>query len=318
MGVAAPEPPLKKEKGITMELGLVGLGRMGANMSIRLLQGGHRVVVYNRSVEKAVELANAHGAVAVHSLAELVQALTPPRIVWLMLPAGAATDEYLAAVAALLEPGDIMVDGANNNYKVSIAHAEQLAAMGLRFLDAGVSGGIWGLQVGYCTMVGGEAATFAHIEPLLKTLAPPDGYLHCGPAGAGHFVKMIHNGIEYGMMQAYAEGFEIMERSRYDLDLQKISHLWNQGSVVRSWLLELAERAFSDDAHLDQIRGYVQDSGEGRWTVQEALDLDVPAPVITLSLQTRFRSRQDDSFSAKVLAALRNQFGGHAVKKVEE
>ncbi|NNJ11580.1 decarboxylating 6-phosphogluconate dehydrogenase [Chloroflexales bacterium ZM16-3] len=300
-----------------MELGLIGLGRMGANMAVRLLQGGHRVVVYNRTVEKAVELANEHGAVATSSVVELVQSLQAPRIVWLMLPAGAATDEYIAAVAPLLEKGDILIDGANNNYKVSIAHGEQLAAMGLRFMDAGVSGGIWGLKVGYCTMVGGEPETVAHVEPILKTLAPPDGYLHCGPYGAGHFVKMVHNGIEYGMMQAYAEGFEILEKSRYDLDLEKVSHLWNQGSVVRSWLLELAELAFAEDAHLDQLRGYVQDSGEGRWTVQEAIDLDVPAPVITLSLLTRFRSRQDDSFGAKVLAALRNQFGGHAVKKAE-
>jgi 6-phosphogluconate dehydrogenase len=300
-----------------MELGLIGLGRMGANMAVRLLQGGHRVVVYNRTYEKAQELADGHGAVATSSLAELVSSLQAPRVVWLMLPAGKATDEHIALVTPMLSKGDILVDGANNNYKVSIAHGEQLEAQGIRFMDAGVSGGIWGLKVGYCTMVGGDAATFAHVEPLLKTLAPPDGYLHCGPWGAGHFVKMIHNGIEYGMMQAYAEGFEIMEQSRYDLDLQKISHLWNQGSVVRSWLLELAERAFADDPDLSELRGYVEDSGEGRWTVQEAIDLDVPAPVITLSLQTRFRSRQDDSFGAKVLAALRNQFGGHAVKKAE-
>jgi 6-phosphogluconate dehydrogenase len=300
-----------------MELGLIGLGRMGANMAIRLLQGGHRVVVQNRTFEKAQELADQHGAVAVRTLEELVGALQAPRIVWLMLPAGPATDEHIDQLTPLLEPGDILIDGANNNYKVSIAHGEQLTTQGIRFMDAGVSGGIWGLQVGYCTMVGGDPETFAHVEPIFKTLAPPDGYMLCGPHGAGHFVKMIHNGIEYGMMQAYAEGFEIMEKSRYDLDLQKISHLWNQGSVVRSWLLELAERAFADDADLSGIRGYVQDSGEGRWTVQEAIDLDVPAPIITLSLQTRFRSRQDDSFSAKVLAALRNQFGGHAVKKAE-
>jgi 6-phosphogluconate dehydrogenase len=300
-----------------MELGLIGLGRMGANMALRLLQGGHRVVVYNRTFEKAQGLADEHGAVAARSLEELVAALQPPRVVWLMLPAGKATDEHIELVVPHMQQGDILVDGANNNYKVSIAHGEQLAARGIRFMDAGVSGGVWGLQVGYCTMVGGEPDTFAHVEPLLKTLAPPDGYLHCGPFGAGHFVKMIHNGVEYGMMQAYAEGFEILEKSRYDFDLQKISHLWNQGSVVRSWLLELAERAFADDPGLDAIRGYVEDSGEGRWTVQESIDLDVPAPVITLSLQTRFRSRQDDSFGAKVLAALRNQFGGHAVKKSE-
>jgi len=300
-----------------MELGLIGLGRMGANMAVRLLQGGHRVVVYNRTFAKAQELAAEHGAVAAATLEELVAALQPPRVVWLMLPAGQATDEHLDLVVPLLSQGDMVVDGANNNYKVSIAHGEQLTARGLKFMDAGVSGGVWGLQVGYCTMVGGDSDSFTQIEPLLKTLAPPDGYLHCGPHGAGHFVKMIHNGIEYGMMQAYAEGFEILEKSRYDFDLQKISHLWNQGSVVRSWLLELAELAFAEDADLSGLRGYVADSGEGRWTVQEAIDLDVPAPIITLSLQTRFRSRQADSFSAKVLAALRNQFGGHAVKKAE-
>ncbi|NWF81805.1 MAG: decarboxylating 6-phosphogluconate dehydrogenase [Chloroflexi bacterium] len=300
-----------------MELGLIGLGRMGANMATRLLQGGHRVVVYNRTFAKAQELADAHGAVAASSLAELVQALQPPRIVWLMLPAGQATDEHIALLTPLLQPGDILIDGANNNYQASIAHAAQLATHGLRFLDAGVSGGVWGLELGYCTMVGGDPESFAYIEPLLKTLAPPDGYLLCGPHGAGHFVKMIHNGIEYGMMQAYAEGFEILKQSRYPVDLQKISHLWNQGSVVRSWLLELAERAFAEDADLSAIRGYVEDSGEGRWTVHEAIDLAVPAPIITLALQMRFRSRQDDSFSARVLAALRKQFGGHAVKPAE-
>lgn len=301
-----------------MELGMIGLGRMGANMAIRLLRGGHRVVVYNRNAAKAQELAAAHGAVATERLEALVEALTPPRVVWLMLPAGAATEEHIALLTPLLQAGDLLIDGANNNYKASIARGEALAAQGIKFMDAGVSGGIWGLELGYCTMVGGEAASFAHIEPLLQTLAPPEGYLHCGPWGAGHFVKMIHNGIEYGMMQAYAEGFEILAKSRYELDLQQISHLWNQGSVVRSWLLELAERAFAADQELAELRGYVEDSGEGRWTVQEAIDLAVPAPVITLALQTRFRSRQDDSFGAKVLAALRQQFGGHAVRKIEE
>ncbi|PDW03059.1 phosphogluconate dehydrogenase (NAD(+)-dependent, decarboxylating) [Candidatus Viridilinea mediisalina] len=301
-----------------MELGMIGLGRMGANMAIRLLRGGHRVVVHNRNAAKAHELAATHGAVAAERLEALVAALTPPRVVWLMLPAGAATAEHIARLSPLLQAGDLLIDGANNNYKVSIAHGEQLAAQGIKFMDAGVSGGVWGLELGYCTMVGGEAESFAQIEPLLQTLAPPDGYLHCGPWGAGHFVKMIHNGIEYGMMQAYAEGFEILAKSRYDFDLQQISHLWNQGSVVRSWLLELAERAFAADQELAGLRGYVEDSGEGRWTVQEAIDLDVPAPVITLALQTRFRSRQDDSFGAKVLAALRQQFGGHAVRTIEE
>jgi 6-phosphogluconate dehydrogenase len=301
-----------------MELGLIGLGRMGANMAIRLLRGGHRVVVHNRTFEKARELADAHGAVAARTLEELVGALPAPRVVWLMLPAGEATDAHIAGLTPLLQSGDVLIDGANNNYRASIAHAEHLAAHGIRFLDAGVSGGIWGLDLGYCTMVGGDPDTFAYVEPLLRTLAPPDGYMLCGPHGAGHFVKMIHNGIEYGMMQAYAEGFEILRQSRYDFDLQRISHLWNQGSVVRSWLLELAERAFAQDPALAGIRGYVQDSGEGRWTVQEAIDLDVPAPIITLSLQMRFRSRQEDSFSAKVLAALRQQFGGHAVKTAAE
>lgn len=301
-----------------MELGLIGLGRMGANMAIRLLRGGHRVVVYNRTFDKAQELADSHGAAAARTLDELVQSLCPPRVVWLMLPAGEATDQHITLLAERLEPDDILIDGANNNYRVSIAHAEYLAARRIRFLDVGVSGGIWGLTEGYCTMVGGDPATFAYVEPLFKTLAPPDGYMLCGPHGAGHFVKMIHNGIEYGMMQAYAEGFEILRQSRYAFDLERICRLWNRGSVVRSWLLELAGRAFAADPDLQSIRGYVEDSGEGRWTVQEAIELDVPAPIITLSLQMRFRSRQEDSFSAKVLAALRQQFGGHAVKKAGE
>ncbi len=300
-----------------MELGLIGLGRMGANMAIRLWQGGHRVVVYNRTVEKAVELAQEHNGEAAHTVEELVQKLTPPRVIWLMLPAGDATNAQIEALVPLLDTGDTLINGANENYKNSIAHGEKLIQRGIHFMDAGVSGGIWGLQIGYCLMVGGEPETFAHVEPLLATLAPPNGYKLCGPHGAGHFVKMVHNGIEYGMMQAYAEGFEIMQQSRYDLDLQGIADLWNQGSVVRSWLLELAASAFAKDPDLAGIRGYVQDSGEGRWTVQEAIDLDVPAPIITLALQMRFVSRQDDSFGARVLAALRNEFGGHAVKKAE-
>lgn len=300
-----------------MELGLIGLGRMGANMAIRLLQGGHRVVVYNRTVEKAVELAREHNGSAAQSIDELVRSLKPPRAIWLMLPAGEATAKQMSELLPLLEKGDIVINGANANYKESIAYGQQLSAQGLHFLDAGVSGGIWGLQIGYCLMIGGEPAIYEHLEPIFKTLAPPNGYMLCGPHGAGHFVKMVHNGIEYGMMQAYAEGFEIMQQSRYDFDLEGIANLWNQGSVVRSWLLELAASAFSKDPQLDAIRGYVQDSGEGRWTVQEAIDLDVPAPVITLSLQMRFVSRQDESFAAKVLAALRNEFGGHAVKKAE-
>lgn len=300
-----------------MELGLIGLGRMGANMAIRLWQGGHRVVVYNRTVEKAHNLAAQHQGESASTPEELVQALAPPRAIWLMLPAGSATEHQLDTLLPLLNTGDIIINGANANYHDSIAYGEQLASKGLHYMDAGVSGGVWGLKVGYCLMLGGEPDIFAHLEPIFKTLAPPDGYKHCGPHGAGHFVKMVHNGIEYGMMQAYAEGFEIMQQSRYDLDLHGIAHLWNQGSVVRSWLLELAANAFAQDPDLGAIRGYVEDSGEGRWTVQEAIDLDVPAPIITLALQMRFRSRQDDSFGAKVLAALRNEFGGHAVKKHE-
>ena len=298
-----------------MELGLIGLGRMGANMAVRLIQGGHRVVVHNRTYEKAQELADQHGAVPARSIEELVAALPSPRVVWLMLPAGKATDDTIATVTPLLQPGDILVDGANNNYKVSIAHGEQLAAHGIQFADAGVSGGIWGLKVGYCTMVGAEPATFAQIEPLLKTLAPPDGYLHCGPFGAGHFVKMIHNGIEYGMMQAYAEGFSIMQhKAELSLDLAQVAELWRHGSVVRSWLLDLTARALAGNPTMQGIAPYVSDSGEGRWTVAEAIDLDVPAPVITLSLLQRLRSRDTDSYSDKLLSAMRNQFGGHAIK----
>ncbi len=297
-----------------MDVGVIGLGRMGANMARRLLLGTHRVVVYNRTSEKAEALARDHGAEAAHTLEALVGALTPPRTIWLMLPAGDATAQHIDALLPLLAQGDTLVNGANANYKETIAQASRLEHHGMQLLDAGVSGGIWGLEIGYCLMVGGDRATYERLTPLFATLAPPDGYAYCGPAGAGHFVKMVHNGIEYGMMQAYAEGFEILEHSRYDFDLEQIANLWNQGSVVRSWLLELAARAFSNDRHLDTIRGYVQDSGEGRWTVQEAIDLDIPAPIITLSLQMRFRSRQDDSFGARVLAALRNEFGGHAVR----
>jgi 6-phosphogluconate dehydrogenase len=253
-----------------------------------------------------------------YSIQELVEKLQTPRIVWVMVPSGKATDDMINDVVPLLSKGDIIIDGGNTNFHDSIRHSQELSAKGIQFMDAGTSGGIWGLKVGYCMMVGGEKATFEHVEPIIKSLAPPDGYLHCGPAGAGHFVKMVHNGIEYGMLQAYGEGFEILKAAKeYDLDLGAISHLWNQGSVVRSWLLELAELAFQNDADLSSIRGYVEDSGEGRWTVQQAIDTDVPAPVITLSLLERFRSRQEESFTAKVIAALRKEFGGHAVKASE-
>jgi len=297
-----------------MQIGLIGLGRMGMNMGRRWLKGGVEVVAYNRTAAKTQELAK-EGAKATASLKELVAALKAPRIVWLMLPAGQATEEHLTEVSALLSPGDLVVDGANNYYKDDIRHAEELKKKSLAFMDAGVSGGVWGYRVGYCTMVGGDETSFKRLEPFLKILAPKEGYMHCGGVGGGHFVKMVHNGIEYGMMQAYGEGFEILQASQYKPDLHKVAHLWNQGSVVRSWLLELAEEAFSKDPQLSQIEGYVEDSGEGRWTVQQAIDSGVSAPVIALSLFQRFVSRQKDPFSFRVLAALRNEFGGHAVVK---
>ena len=298
-----------------MEVAFVGLGRMGANMVRRLSQGGHSVVAYNRTAEKTKELVGeGHGVVGAYSLKEVVEKLKTPRIVWLMVPAGQVVDDHIAELEPLLSPGDIIIDGGNSYYKDSVRRGQEVTAKGFHFMDVGTSGGIWGLKVGYCQMIGGEKEIFAHCEPIFKTLAPPDGYGYMGDHGAGHLVKMVHNGIEYGMLQAYGEGFEILNASKYELDLEQISHLWNQGSVVRSWLLELAELAFKDDAKLASIKGWVADSGEGRWTVLEAMEHDVPAPIITLSLLERFRSRQDESFSAKVIAALRNQFGGHAVK----
>jgi 6-phosphogluconate dehydrogenase len=296
-----------------VQLGFVGFGRMGGNMVKRLLDRGHQITVYARRPEVRAEAA-ALGAAPADSLPDLVERLTSPRVVWMMIPAGDAVDATLSTLQPLLAAGDIIVDGGNSNYKDSIRRAAAAAAKKLRYVDAGTSGGIWGLQVGYCLMVGGEADAVKVVEPVFLDLAPKDGYLHVGPSGAGHFVKMIHNGIEYGMLQAYAEGFAILRAGQYPLDLRAISALWNQGSVVRSWLLELAERAFAADPELRSIRGYVEDSGEGRWTVQEAIDRNVPAPVITLSLLQRFRSRQEESFGDKVIAALRQQFGGHAVK----
>ena len=296
-----------------MKLGFVGFGRMGGNMVKRLLDRGHQITVYARRREVRAEAA-ALGAAPADSLADLVEQLTPPRVVWMMIPAGGAVDATLSTLQPILSAGDIIVDGGNSNYKDSIRRAAAAASKNLRYIDAGTSGGIWGLQVGYCLMVGGETDAVKVVEPAFLDLAPKDGYMHVGPSGAGHFVKMIHNGIEYGMLQAYAEGFAILHAGSYDLDLRAISALWNHGSVVRSWLLELAERAFAADPELRSIRGYVEDSGEGRWTVQEAIDHNVPAPVITLSLLQRFRSRQEENFGDKVIAALRNQFGGHAVK----
>ena len=298
-----------------MEIGLYGLGRMGANMVRRLVRSGeHRVVAGNRSPGPVDEVVS-EGAEGAYSMDEMVEKLSPPRAIWTMVPAGDITEATLLKFAGMMDEGDILIDGGNSYFRDSIRRAEMLHERGLRFLDAGTSGGIWGLQVGYCLMVGGDADAFEHVEPTLKTLAPPDGYLYAGGAGAGHFVKMVHNGVEYGMLQAYAEGFEIMQKSQYDLDLHAVSHLWNQGSVVRSWLLELAESAFEKDAHLDTIRGYVEDSGEGRWTVLEAINESVPANAIAGSLFARFASRQDDSFAMKVIAALRGEFGGHAVQE---
>jgi len=303
-----------------MQLGFIGLGRMGGNMVRRLVRDGHGIVAWNRTVEKAVELAQEeHGAghdlVAASSVAELVEQLEQPRRVWIMVPAGDATEAQIAELLEHLEPGDTIVDGGNTNFHDDVRRHAECAKHGVHYVDAGVSGGIWGLANGFCLMVGGEREAVAPLEPIFRSLAPADGYLHAGPPGAGHYVKMVHNGIEYGLMQAYAEGFEIMHASEYPLDLAAISDLWNHGSVVRSWLLELAVDAFKRNGEdLASLKGWVADSGEGRWTVQEAIDRDVPAPVITLSLQTRFRSRQDDSYGARVLAALRNEFGGHEVK----
>jgi 6-phosphogluconate dehydrogenase len=297
-----------------MELGMIGLGRMGANMTERLVRGGHRVVSYDRSAE-AIQRVVDIGGVGAHSLADFVKQLTPPRVIWMMVPSGAPVDQTIEQLLPNLFKGDILIDGGNSNYKDSIRRAEKLSAQGMHFVDAGTSGGIWGLENGYCMMVGGEKEIVEHLAPIFTTLAPANGYLHVGPNGAGHFVKMIHNGIEYGMLQAYGEGFELLRASQFDLDLAKISHLWNQGSVVRSWLLELAENAFEKDPKLSLIKSYVEDSGEGRWTVEEAIEKSVPAPVLMLSLFARFASRQEDSFSAKFVAALRNEFGGHAVKK---
>ena len=299
-----------------MELGFIGLGRMGMNMVVRLVQGGHRVVVYNRSPEKVLE-AEGHGAVGTTSVADLVARLKPPRAVWVMVPAGTVTQEMIDTVVRHLDRDDIVIDGGNTNFHDDVRRAEALKPLGLHYTDVGTSGGIWGLQVGYCLMVGGEEAVFRHLEPLFRTLAPENGYGHMGAHGAGHYVKMIHNGIEYGMMQAIAEGFALMHKSSYGLDLPRIANLWMQGSVVRSWLVELAGRALVEDPALGKIRGWVEDSGEGRWTVQDAIDQSVPAWTITAALFTRFRSREEDSFADRMLAALRNQFGGHAVRARE-
>jgi len=296
-----------------MRIGMIGLGKMGGNMAQRLTLGGHEVIGYDAHPPDAARVQEMH-ALLVADLAGLVAQLQAPRTVWVMVPAGKPTQDTVDALAKLLSPGDLIIDGGNTRFTDDIARAAALEPKGIHYMDAGTSGGIWGLKVGYCLMVGGQPDDFRRVEPILKTLAPPDGYLYCGAVGSGHFVKMVHNGIEYAMMQGYAEGFEIMQASRYKLDLAAIANLWNQGSVVRSWLLELTARALDQDPGLDHLQAWVEDSGEGRWTVEESINTAVPAPVIGLSLMMRFRSRQENSFGARMLAAMRQQFGGHAVK----
>lgn len=301
-----------------MDIGITGLGRMGAGMAERWVRGGHRVVANNRSPGPVDELAS-KGADPAYKIEELVQKLDAPRAVWVMLPAGDVTEHMIQTLIPLLSPGDTIIDGGNTNWHDDIRRAAMLKEHGLNYADQGTSGGIWGLEYGFCLMVGGEPDVIKPLEPAFITLAPENGYLHCGPVGSGHFVKMVHNGVEYGMMQAYAEGFDIMRAKKdFNLDMHAISEVWRNGSVVRSWLLDLTAEAFAKDPDLASLKGYVQDSGEGRWTVEAAIDLDVPAPIITLSLFERFHSRQPDSFAAKVLAAMRAGFGGHAVKKAGE
>jgi 6-phosphogluconate dehydrogenase len=303
-----------------MRLGIIGLGRMGGNIARRLLRGGHQVVAYNRSPDKTKEIAQ-EGAEAAFSLDELVSMLDTPRIVWSMLPAGDATEDILHALTERLSRGDFIIEGGNSNYKDTQRRGKRLTELGFHFVDVGTSGGIWGLSEGYSLMVGGEAEVVEQLHPIFETLAPAAdrGWGHVGPTGAGHFVKMVHNGVEYGMMQALAEGFDVLHsKKEFDLDLHQVAEIWRYGSVIRSWLLDLSAQALEENQDLSGIRGWVADSGEGRWTVAEAIDLDVPAPVITLSLLMRLASRQDESYAAKLLAAMRNKFGGHAIKTEPE
>ena len=298
---------------------MIGLGRMGGNMTLRLLNGGHRVVVYDPD-EQARKAASGAGAVEAASVDELASLLSPPRAVWVMVPAGGITDSTIDELANTLSQGDAVIDGGNSNYKDTQRRAQALQGQGIAMLDAGTSGGVWGLTEGYSLMVGGDAGAYSRLEPIFRTLAPGDdiGYGRVGPAGAGHFVKMVHNGIEYGMMQAFAEGFEMMDaKDGLELDLAQIAHIWRYGSVVRSWLLDLTAAALDEDANLSALQAYVEDSGEGRWTLEESIELAIPIPVIAASLQARFRSRQESPFGAKLLAAMRNQFGGHSVRKSE-
>jgi 6-phosphogluconate dehydrogenase len=296
-----------------MKLGFVGLGKMGGNMVQRLLAGGHEIVAYARS-EDSIREAESRGAVGARSIAGLAAKLSSPRALWLMIPAGKPVEDTVTQLSGVLSAGDVVVDGGNSRFSDSARRAAELAERGIGFLDAGTSGGVWGLKNGYCLMVGGKAEHFRMVEPALATLAPEDGYAHVGQAGAGHYVKMVHNAIEYSMLQGYGEGFEMLQASGYDLDLLQVSRLWTHASVVRSWLLELLVRALEQDPRLADIRGYVEDSGEGRWTLHEAIERSVPVPALADALFARFSSRQKESFSAKVIAALRNQFGGHAVK----
>ena len=299
-----------------MEMGMIGLGRMGGNMVQRLLRGGHRIVAYDPNVE-AIRASEAGGAQGAASLEELVHVLTTPRAVWLMVPAGDPTDGTIDSLIPLLSRGDVVLDGGNSNYKDTLRRGQKLENLGIHFMDVGTSGGIWGLKEGYSLMIGGEEEIYHRLEPLFQTLAPSSdkGYGYVGPSGSGHFVKMVHNGIEYGLMESYAEGFELMQaKGEFGLDLAQVAQIWRYGSVVRSWLLDLAAAALQENPNLENLQAYVDDSGEGRWTVEESIELAVPAPVIALSLQARFRSRQEQPFGAKLLAALRNQFGGHAVR----
>jgi 6-phosphogluconate dehydrogenase len=300
-----------------MEIGLAGLGRMGGNMARRWMRAGHRVVGWTRSAATAAPLVE-EGLIAASGLEDLVARLRPPRAVWVMLPAGEATEDAIVRIGAALEPDDALIDGGNTWYKDDLRRAATLAPRGIHYLDQGTSGGVWGLENGYCLMIGGPAAIVDRLRPAFAALAPgaDRGWARVGPAGAGHFVKMVHNGIEYGLMQAYAEGFALMRaREDFAIDLRKVAEIWDHGSVVRSWLLQLIERALRDDPDLSGIAPWVEDSGEGRWTVQEGIERSVPLPVTALSLMTRFRSRRPESFADRLLAALRNQFGGHAVRK---
>ena len=300
-----------------MDIGMVGLGRMGGNMAERLKLGGHRVVAYDRDPDVRSN-AGSGGVETADTLEHLSEMLTTPRVVWVMVPSGNPTEGTLSALADVLSSGDVIVDGGNSNYKDSMRRGADLQRAGITLLDAGVSGGIWGLTEGYCLMVGGDDEAIAKVEPAFRSLAPSTehGYSHVGPLGSGHFVKMVHNGIEYGLMQAYAEGFELMKaKELFNLDLAEIAELWGHGSVVRSWLLDLTAAALGDDPNLASIQPWVEDSGEGRWTVEESVELAVPLPVISIALQARFRSRQEEAFGFKMLAAMRNQFGGHAIRR---